>query len=96
MSKPEEKQVLFFRKGKNLYYKYQDHISEVNYWSINSLKENLTLPYKVEFIGCSRAQTGKIVSDLYDAGEEVKFEKVNARANHAIHFIVEVSEKRIQ
>ena len=93
MDKIEQKQVIFFRKGKSHYYKYDEKVSEVNAWTINLLKESLTLPYKVEFVECSRAEIGKIVSDLYDTGVEVKGEIGDITPNHALHYIITFSEK---
>ena len=94
MDKIEQKQVVFFRKGKSHYYKYDERVSEVNAWTINLLKESLTLPYKIEFVGCSRAEIGKIISDLYDIGVEVKVEIGDITPNHALHYIVTFSEKK--
>jgi len=94
MDKIEQKQVIFFRKGKSHYYKYDEKVSEVNAWTINLLKESLTLPYKIEFVGCSRAAIGKIISDLYDTGVEVKGEIGVTSPNHALHYIVTFSEKK--
>ena len=70
MNEIKQKQVLFFRKGKNYYYKYGEKISKVDAWTINLLKESLTLPYNVGFIGYSRAQIGRIISYLYEDGEK--------------------------
>lgn len=94
MDKIEQKQVVFFRKGISRYYKYDERVSEVNAWTINLLKESLTLPYKIEFVGYSRAEIGKIISDLYDIGVEVKVEKGDITPNHALHYIVTFSEKK--
>ena len=94
MDKIEQKQVVFFRKGKSHYYKYDERVSEVNAWTINLLKESLTLPYKIEFVGCSRAEIGRIVSELYDIGVEVKGEIGDITPNHALHYIVTFSEKK--
>ena len=58
------------------------------------MKESLTLPYKIEFVGCSRAAIGKIISDLYDTGVEVKGEIGVTSPNHALHYIVTFSEKK--
>jgi len=87
-------QVLFFRKGKSHYYKYKENISEVDSWTINLLKNDLILPYKVEFVGYSQAEIGKVISDLYDMGVDIKGEKVDDRQRHALHFIVTFSEKK--
>lgn len=94
MSEIEQKQVLFFRRGKSHYYKHKENISELNAMTINLLKESLTLPYKVEFIGLSRAEVGRIISDLYDTGVEVKGNKIDDGPNHALHFIITFSEKK--
>ena len=75
MNEIKQKQVLFFRKGKNYYYKYGEKISKVDAWTINLLKESLTLPYNVEFIGYSRAQIGRIISYLYEDGRLKKQRK---------------------
>jgi len=94
MEKNEQKKVLFFRKGKSHYYKYKENISEVDSWTINLLKNDLILPYKVEFVGYSQAEIGKVISDLYDMGVDIKGEKVDDRQRHALHFIVTFSEKK--
>jgi len=90
MDEVKQKQVLFFRKGKSYYYKYEGNVTEVDAWTINLLKESLTLPYKVEFVACSRAEIDRIVSDLYDAGVEVS----DTTPNHALNYIVTFSEKK--
>lgn len=95
MNEIKQKQVLFFRKGKNYYYKYGEKISKVDAWTINLLKESLTLPYNVGFIGYSRAQIGRIISYLYEDGVKVQGNKIDDRQkNHALHFIISFSEMK--
>lgn len=94
MNDVEQNSVLFFRSGKKYYYNYQGDEREVNAITFNKLKEKLILPYKVDFIGFSRAQVGRVVSSLYEKNMNINIKKINDRTNHATHFIVTFYERK--
>ncbi len=70
MNNDNNKEVLeivnFYRHGKEYYYKYNGETYILSNVSINKLKEQLHVPFKVVFYGMSRAQIGRVVADLKD------------------------------
>lgn len=78
--------VLFFRSGKSYYYKFNGKTYEVNAITINKLKEKLSIPFKVQFSGLSRAQIGRVIGDLLDSTIDVKIKKINAKTNNLLKF----------
>lgn len=94
MDNNEQRNVLFFRRGKQIYFKFEDCIKEVVPWTIHNLKNMIVLPFKVEFIGCSRAEVDRIITDLYDNGVEVSADKIDSKPGKGLHFIVTFSEKK--
>lgn len=80
------KPVLFFRKGKSYYYNFNGKTCEVNAITINKLKENLSIPFKVQFSGLSKAQTGRIIVALLDNTMDVKIKKINTETSNLLKF----------
>lgn len=80
------KPVLFFRNGKSYYYKFNGKTCEVNAITINKLKENLSIPFKVQFSGLSRAQTTRIIVALLDNTMDVKIKKINTEISDLLKF----------
>ncbi len=78
--------VLFFRSGKSYYYNFNGKTCELNTITINKLKEKLSVPFKVQFSGLSRAQIGKVIGDLLDNTIDVKIKKINAKTNSLLKF----------
>jgi len=78
--------VLFFRSGKSYYYKFNGKTYEVNAITINKLKEKLSIPFKVQFSGLSRAQIGRVIGDLLDSTIDVKIKKISAKTNNLLKF----------
>ena len=78
--------VLFFRSGKSYYYNFNGKTYEVNAITINKLKGNLSIPFKVQFSGLSRAQIGRVIGDLLDDTIDVKIKKINAETNNLLKF----------
>ncbi len=58
--------ILFFRYHTKHYYMYNNEIKKLNLFNLLNTKKELTLPYKIEFIGYSRAEVGKVCSTFKD------------------------------
>ena len=85
-----EKKAIFYREGKKYYFNYNNKNYNCNNITINKLKEQLILPYKVEFIGLSRAQMGRVIADLLDKTTEFEIKRINNNnklLNHEVLFI---------
>lgn len=80
------KSVLFYRSGKSYYYNFNGKTYEVNAITINKLKEKLSVPFKVQFSGLSRAQIGRVIGDLLDSTIDVKIKKINAETNNLLKY----------
>ena len=78
--------VLFFRSGKSYYYNFNGKTYEVNAITINKLKGNLSIPFKVQFSGLSRAQIGRVIGDLLDSTIDVKIKMINDKTNNMLKF----------
>lgn len=78
--------VLFFRDGKSYYYNFNGKIHEINSITINKLKENLSVPFKVEFSDLSRAQIERIIGELLDSTIDVKIKKTYDKTNNLLKF----------
>lgn len=78
--------VVFFRSGKSYYYKFNGETYEVNAITINKLKEKLSVPFKVQFSGLSRAQIGRVIGDLLDSTIDVKIKMINDKTNNMLKF----------
>ena len=59
--------VIFFRKGKSYYFKFRGKIYKLDYKNIEVLKSHLIYPVKIRFCGFSRAQVGRVLSDLLNS-----------------------------
>ena len=86
--------VLFYREGINYYIKFNNKNYECNSISINKLKEQLILPYKISFYGMSRAQLGKVLSKLLDNTTDVNFQRVIKGKDNILRFEVIFFEKK--
>lgn len=78
--------VLFFRSGKSYYYTFNGKTYEVNAITVNKLKEILSVPFKVQFSGLSRAQIGRVIGDLLDSTIDVKIKMINDKTNNILKF----------
>lgn len=78
--------VLFFRSGKSYYYTFNGKTYEVNAITVNKLKEILSVPFKVQFSGLSRAQIGRVIGDLLDSTIDVKIKMINDKTNNMLKF----------
>lgn len=78
--------VLFFRDRKSYYYNFNGKIHEINSITINKLKENLSVPFKVEFSDLSRAQIERIIGELLDSTIDVKIKKTYDKTNNLLKF----------
>lgn len=94
ITETEQKEVLFFRKEKNHYYKYGENIFKVDKWSINLLKNALTLPYNVKFIGYSRVKIGRILLNLYENGMKVQINKADDILHNHKGVVISFSEQK--
>ena len=70
--------VLFYRSGKSYYYNFNGKTYEVN--------EKLSVTFKVQFSGLSRAQIGRVIGDLLDSTIDVKIKKINAETNNLLKY----------
>lgn len=86
--------VLFFRSGKSYYYNFNGKTYEVNAITINKLKENLSVPFKVWFSGLSKAQMGRITGDLLDNTMDIKMQKINDKTSNLLKFEVTFIRKK--
>lgn len=78
--------VLFLRSGKSYYYTFNGKTYEVNAITVNKLKEVLSVPFKVQFSGLSRAQIGRVIGDLLDSTIDVKIKMINDKTNNMLKF----------
>ncbi len=78
--------VLFFRDRKSYYYNFNGKIHEINSITINKLKKNLSVPFKVEFSDLSRAQIERIIGELLDSTIDVKIKKTYDKTNNLLKF----------
>lgn len=78
--------VLFFRSGKSYHYNFNGKTYEVNAITINKLKEKLSIPFKVQFSGLSRAQIGRVIGDLLDDTIDVKIKKISSETNNLLKY----------
>lgn len=78
--------VLFFRDRKSYYYNFNGKIHEINSITINKLKENLSVPFKVQFSDLSRAQIERIIGELLDSTIDVKIKKIYDKTNNLLKF----------
>lgn len=89
-----ETKVLFYREGKNYYFKFNNKKHECNSMTINKLKEQLLLPYKISFYGMSRAQLGRVLSNLLDNNAAVKFQREKNEKDNILRFEAIFFEKK--
>lgn len=61
-----QNKVTFYIEDKKYYFIYNNEKHICNYITLNKLKEQLILPYKISFIGISRIEYEKILSLLID------------------------------
>lgn len=86
--------ILFFRKGKSYYYKYNGKIYKLNMININNLKENLITPYKIVFYAMSKAQIGRVIVDLLDESTDVKLKRINSEKENFIKYEAIFSQEK--
>lgn len=89
-----ETKVLFYRESKNYYFKFNNKKYECNSININKLKEQLLLPYKISFYGMSRAQLGRVLSNLLDNTTDVKFQREKNEKDNILRFEAIFFEKK--
>lgn len=89
-----ETKVLFYRKGKNYYFKFNNKKYECSSTNINKLKEQLLLPYKISFYGMSRSQLGRVLSNLLDNTIDVKFQRERNENDNILRFEAIFFEKK--
>ena len=76
--------LIIFRVGKSILFKLKGMVVplEINNDTIKFLKENITFPIKMQCIGLSRAQIGKVVGDLKNNEINVFFKKIESKKNN--------------
>lgn len=79
-------EVIIFRKGKEYYITYDGKKYLATPISINSIKSNLKLPYKVLFLSCPRSFIGKSISILKDDTTDVSIYKLHNSLNGAFRY----------
>ena len=89
-----DNKVLFYREGKNYYFKFNNNKYEFNSININKLKEQLLLPYKISFSGMSRAQLGRVLLNLLDNNTAVKFQREKNEKDNILRFEAIFFEKK--
>lgn len=78
--------VLFFKKGKSIYFLFNNKEYEYNNITINKFKKKLTLPYKISFYGLSKAQFSKILSTLLNNTTDVIYQKIDNKKDNILKF----------
>lgn len=94
-SEQKKYKVSFYRQGKS-YYFYdckKEESSPVSAITMGRLKERLTLPFDVEFLGLSRAQMGKIVANLLQDTMDVEIIKVMSSKSNKLKFEAKFTKK---
>lgn len=77
--------VVFFRHGKSYYFKYNDEAcEEIKLYTLNKLREHLNIPFKVKFIGMSKAQVGRVIGTLLDNTMDVSIKKINSEKDNLL------------
>ena len=89
---PEMDYVVFYRLHTGGYYKYNGNFYEVSQTNINLLKETLSIPFKLEFKGFSRAQVSRIIGDLRSNDMTIRIVKPN-NGGFAVKFLERKKEK---
>ena len=76
--------LVVFRVGKSILFKIKGMVVplEINNDTIKFLKENITFPIKMQCIGLSRAQIGKVVGNLKNNKINVFFRKIESKKNN--------------
>ena len=72
----ENYDVIFYRKGKDHYFIYNNNEFEVNQENIDKLSSLLKLPYIVKFYGLSKGQIGRTIRDLLNTEVDFKLYRV--------------------
>lgn len=79
--------VVFFRQGKSYYFKYNDEAcEEIKSYTLNKLREHLNIPFKVKFIGMSKAQVGRVIRTLLDNTTDVSIKKINSEKDNLLRY----------
>ena len=86
--------VKFIHFGKDICFCYKEKIYKCNYNNVLALKDILSIPYKIEFIGISRANIGRILSTLCNNDNEIYYYRVNNTKNNFFKFHVIVTDKQ--
>ena len=86
--------VIFYRKGKNHFFLYNNTEYEVNKISMNKLKQSLKLPFIVKFYALSKAQIQRTIRDLIDEGTDFKIYKVNKEDNKVLEYAASFFENK--
>lgn len=76
--------LVVFRVGKSILFKMKGMVVplEINNDTIKLIKENITFPFKMQCIGLSRAQIGKVVGHLKNNEINVFFKKIEFKKNN--------------
>ncbi len=88
--------ILFYKNAKKRwFFKYKGNKLEVDDWTINHLKLELTLPYKIRFVGYTKNEICKIVSDLYEPGVDINASRIkNEKFNRTLDYMITFSKKK--
>ena len=76
--------LVVFRVGKSILFKIKGMVVslEINNDTIKLLKENINFPIKMQCIGLSKAQIGKVVGELKNKETNVFFKKNEPKKNN--------------
>jgi hypothetical protein len=96
-------ELVIFRVGKSILFKMKGMVVplEINNDTIKFLKENITFPIKMQCIGLSRAQIGKVVGEIKSNQTNVFFNKNKIQNNNNIesllcYDVLFINEKQIK
>ena len=86
--------VIFYRKGKEYYFIYQNKEYEVNSIHMDKLKQLLKLPFIVKFYALSKAQIQRTIRDLIDDEIDFKIYKINKENSKVLEYAASFFEKK--
>ena len=90
----EKYDVIFYRKGKKYFFKYEGNEYKANNININNLNLVLKLPYIIKFYGLSRAQIGRILTSILDENMNFKLYKIKKEGSGVLEYVMHLYEKK--
>lgn len=86
--------IVFYKLVNGIYLKYNEELYKFELNTINEIIGNIDLPYKVEFIGISRANIGRILTYLKRVDSEILIYRGKNVQNNLLVFNAIIYEKQ--